>query len=63
MSVESVSTGIGSKSRLRLPKKQLSRLKGTESIASSVASNLNRWVRVLTPYIQTGDSESAASPV
>ncbi|XP_043202856.1 kinase D-interacting substrate of 220 kDa-like isoform X4 [Amphibalanus amphitrite] len=42
MSVESVSTGMSSKSRLRLPKKQLSRLKGTESIASSVASNLNR---------------------
>ncbi|KAF0313999.1 Kinase D-interacting substrate B [Amphibalanus amphitrite] len=41
MSVESVSTGMSSKSRLRLPKKQLSRLKGTESIASSVASNLN----------------------
>ena len=45
MSVESVSTGIGSKSRLRLPKKTtLGRYKGTESIASSVASNLNRWV-------------------
>ncbi|XP_037068486.1 kinase D-interacting substrate of 220 kDa-like [Pollicipes pollicipes] len=43
MSVESVTAGVATKSRLRLPKKSaLSRLKGTESVASSVASNLNR---------------------